>query len=232
MTQEIAREGTGLSRRLWLVRHGSTAWNEQQRFCGWSDIPLSAQGREQARWLAACLAHVKVGALYSSDLDRARETAAFLSEGRGLTVQSSNAWRELHFGDWEGLTYEQIVAQYPEQQGFFRDARIYSPPGGETLEHLRQRVLSAFKGLCEEAWCTEGEIVLVAHGGALRVLLSSVLGMELARQWQFALEPGSLSALDLWLEPGQTLPGGTLSLLNLHHALTSHIFPIQEEGTL
>ena len=91
--------------RLWLVRHGLTEWNTQQRFCGHSDIPLSAQGRVQARWLARRLQEETISTIHTSDLARARETAEMIAGHRTqpLQVRVSAAWREINFGDWKGL---------------------------------------------------------------------------------------------------------------------------------
>src|SRR5437660_8585469 len=87
------------TRRLWLVRHGLTEWNTQQRFCGHSDIPLSAQGRAQALWLAQRLKEETISVICTSDLVRARETAEIIAHQRtpAVPVRVSAAWREIDF---------------------------------------------------------------------------------------------------------------------------------------
>src|ERR1700726_4041675 len=99
------------TKRFWLVRHGMTQWNAQKRIMGQSDIPLSAKGRVQARWLARQLRAREIAAIYASDLARARETAQIIAAHRTppLPVHVSPAWRELNFGKWEGLTHAQIA---------------------------------------------------------------------------------------------------------------------------
>lgn len=206
-------------RRIWLVRHGLTAWNTAQRFCGQSNVPLLSSGRVQARWLARRLHTTTLVACYSSDLSRAYETAEIIA-GSGtppLPIQALAAWREIHFGAWEGLTYAEIVARFPAALDFFRGSLEAAPPAGESLLQLRQRVLEGLRLLTEACrTLPAGDILLVSHGGPLRVLLSCVLELPLERQWQFALDPGSLSALDLLLAQDQgPLPSGVLSLLNL-----------------
>jgi len=208
-------------------------WNKQQRFCGYSDIPLAPEGRAQARWLAACLAAVPISTLYSSDLLRARETAEIIAEARSQPLQREvqAGWREINFGAWEGLAYAEIAAQFPAHLGFFSDPENCSPPGGESLVQLRQRVLAALAQTLEGARrAEEGDVVIVSHGGPLRVVLSSVLGMPLARQWQFALEPGSLSALDLLPIQDPAAPLGTLALLNANRDLVSMLSPRSSKG--
>lgn len=212
-------------RRIWLVRHGSTAWNAQQRFCGHSDIPLSHEGRLQAYWLARRLHAVKIGALYSSDLGRARETAEIIANRRvqPLPIQVLEAWREMDFGAWEGFTYAEIAASFPEQLGFFRNPEQIAPPGGETLIHLQKRVLISLQQIVntyrpEE----EADMLIVSHGGPLRVLLSSILGMPLVRQWQLTIDSGSFSVLDLVPPYNPQEPSGSLTLLNVRRTPILH----------
>jgi alpha-ribazole phosphatase len=215
--------------RLWLVRHGVTQWNVEQRFCGHSDIPLSAQGRAQARWLARRLQGEAITTIYTSDLLRARETAEIIAKQYEQPVQISvsPAWREIAFGVWEGLTYAQIVQEYGEQQGFFTDPLQCAPPGGEALTDLAQRVWTAFLAIAFPAVPARGDAVLVSHGGPLRVLLCRILGMPLERQWQLHIDPGSLSAIDLVPVRGEITPLATLALLNAQRPvrLKRHIIP-------
>src|ERR1700730_5479893 len=98
---------------------------------GQSDIPLSAKGRVQARWLARQLRAREIAAIYASDLARAHETARIIAAQRTSprSVNVSPAWRELNFGQWQGLTYAQIAAQYQDQLGFFSDPEHNAPPG-------------------------------------------------------------------------------------------------------
>jgi len=206
------------TRRLWLVRHGLTDWNTRQRFCGHHDIPLSAQGRVQALWLAQQLQKEMISAIYTSDLLRARETAEIIAHQRTPAVQIrvSLAWREIDFGDWEGLTYAEIVEQFKDQLGFFTDPEHYSPPNGESLLHLQQRVKAGLSAIMHDGDLpTRGDVVIVSHGGSLRVLLCSALGIPLQRQWQLLLDPGSLSAIDLLPVRGPSFPQAILALLNV-----------------
>ena len=206
------------TQRLWLVRHGFTAWNTQQRFCGHSDIPLSATGRAQAHWLARQLQREKIASIYTSDLSRARETAEIIANSRKEPVQVkvSAAWREIDFGAWEGLTYAEIAAQFEDRLAFFSDFGTGSPPGGEAPLHMVQRVQRA---LTMVAWAGDvpqgGDALIVSHGGPLRALLCSMLGMPLERQWQFRLDPGSLSAIDLLPIHDPSAPLGILASLNV-----------------
>jgi len=206
-------------RRLWLVRHGSTLWNSERRFCGHSDIPLSLEGRAQARWLARRLRAQPVTTIYTSDLLRAQQTAEIISAKILHPVQTevTSSWREIAFGAWEGLTYEQIVQNYPANLDFFTDPISAAPVGGESLTTLALRVQQAFIPLAHapsDPSAKDGDIVLVSHGGPLRVLLCLLLAMPLEQQWRLRLAPGSLSAIDFLPVIDDTMPIATLALFN------------------
>ena len=205
-------------RRLWLVRHGSTLWNSEQRFCGHSDIPLSSEGQEQANWLARYLQTRHLALIYSSDLLRASQTAEIIAaqSSQPVKVVTSSSWREIAFGAWEGLTYDQITQQFPTDLDFFAHPLSASPPDGETLQALAYRVRPAFIELAHTAsLLDDGDIVLVSHGGPLRVLLSLVLAMPLELQWRLHLAPGSLGAIDFLPLIDDTMPVTTLALFNM-----------------
>jgi broad specificity phosphatase PhoE len=207
-------------RRLWLVRHGTTLWNTEQRFCGHSDIPISSEGQTQARWLARRLRTQSITTIYTSDLLRARQTAEIIAaqSPHPVQIEVSSAWREIAFGAWEGLTYEQIARQFPSNLDFFKDPISASPPGGESLTILAQRIQQVFIALTHassDPLAQEGDSVLVSHGGPLRVLLSMILGMPLEQQWRLRLAPGSLSAIDFLPGIDDTMPITTLALFNV-----------------
>jgi broad specificity phosphatase PhoE len=206
-------------RRLWLVRHGETTWKREKRFCGHYDIALSPLGELQAQWAGEQLLTRPIVALYASDLQRAQQTAEGIARNRvvPLMIQPSPEWRELSFGAWEGLTYAQIVDRFPDQLGFFTAPAQVSPPDGETLIALVERVQSAFTQLVQDAiMLPEGDLVLVSHQGVLQVLLCRLLGIPLEHHWQLRFDHGSLSALDFLAGARDVASTATLSLLNQH----------------
>ncbi|GAC1465219.1 MAG: alpha-ribazole phosphatase [Ktedonobacteraceae bacterium] len=196
----------------------------QGRFCGHTDIPLSMLGRREAHKLASQLQHRPIAAIYSSDLSRAGETAEIIAQKLAykkdnettnvlretarvslpIHIILSSTWREINFGVWEGLTYDEIVTSFNEQLGFFTNPERIAPPQGETLAEVVQRVIPALYEIMQRVH--GGEIVLVSHGGTLRGLLCSLLGMPLRNQWQLHIDTGSLSAIDVSLnEHGELL---------------------------
>ncbi len=210
-------------KRLWLVRHGATIWNLQHRYTGWSDIPLSAIGRQQAIWAAQQLQPIRISVIYSSTLLRASETADIIARHQAdpLLLKQLDAWREINFGAWEGLTYQEIAARFPGQLAFFSDPERFPAFNGESLLDVVRRFEPALAAIMTDPDWIEGDALLVSHGGTLRALLCRLLRMPLARQWQLRLDHGSLSAIDLLSEPEARIPIGTLALLNLEESMST-----------
>lgn len=182
--------------RLLLMRHGVTVWNATGRFQGQADPPLSRQGVQQARALACCMAPEVVHACYASDLQRARETARIVAEPLGLPVRPDRRWREMAFGAWEGLHWDEVQKRDPAGLVAWQaDPLCMAPPRGETLAQLADRVADALAGLRRHHQAHT--VVLVAHGGPLRVLLCLALGLSPRLHWHFGLTPGSLSEVHL-----------------------------------
>ncbi|HET9029808.1 MAG TPA: histidine phosphatase family protein [Candidatus Aquilonibacter sp.] len=156
-----------------FVRHGQTEWNATRRYQGRSDIPLSDEGRAQAQALARALAPARFDAVFASDLQRAVETATIIAAPHGLAVQRDARIREFDFGAWEGLTWNEIVARWPE----FRDqgataAKLYQPQGGERFEDVCDRVASFLDDLRATRY---EDVLAVTHAGVLHAVLE-VLG--------------------------------------------------------
>jgi len=173
--------------RILAIRHGQTAWNASARIQGHTDIGLDALGQWQARQLARALGHEELQAIYSSDLARARDTAAPLAAARGLPVGTDTGLRERAFGEFEGLSFEQIESRWPEQAlAWRRRDPSFGPPGGEMLRDFRERVVAALNRL---ALAHRGQcIALVTHGGVLDLLYREAarIALDAPRTWQVA----------------------------------------------
>jgi alpha-ribazole phosphatase len=182
--------------RLIVVRHGETFYNAQRRLTGQSDVPLNPLGEQQAAALGECLATEHLDAIITSDLDRTRVTARAIAYNHGLHLQEDSDLRELAFGDWEGYTFEDVLAKDANRVAQWRaDPSIYAPPGGETIVQVRDRCARALK-----RWQTEypkSIVVWVTHGGLIGVLLCHVLDIDLKRRWQFRHDNASISEMRL-----------------------------------
>jgi alpha-ribazole phosphatase len=182
--------------RLILARHCETAWNVQARHQGQADVELNETGRRQAAALARRLAHENIHAIYASDLHRAWETAQDSAAPHDLAVRAEPRLREIDFGDWEGLTYSEIRERDPRALAAWEaDPLHVAPPGGETLGQVAARVQSALDDIA----CAHGEqtVLLVAHGGPLRVLVCLALGLDPQAQWQFRLDTAAISEVEI-----------------------------------
>ncbi|MDQ3367923.1 MAG: histidine phosphatase family protein [Myxococcota bacterium] len=164
---------TGSVRRILLARHGETAWNALGRLQGHTDIELNDAGREQARALAARVADRGVSAVWSSDLARARQTAAIVATTLGLAAPTVEpALRERRFGVFEGLTRDQCATQHPTAWQAWQ-AQTTAPPGGEPREEVTARLAGV---LTRIATAAGGTVLVVSHGGVMRLWMMELLG--------------------------------------------------------
>jgi probable phosphoglycerate mutase len=192
--------------RVLAIRHGETAWNVDTRIQGQLDIPLNDVGRWQAERLARAIAHEGVGTVYSSDLLRAHQTASAIGSLLGLPVTSDVGLRERGFGSFEGHTYEEINARWPEEAEHWR-RRVpgFSPGGtGESLNVFYARCVGAAERLAAQH---PGEtIVLVAHGGVMDCLYRAATRVDLQAPRSWKLGNASINRL-LHTPEGFTLVG-------------------------
>lgn len=193
--------------RLLLARHGMTAWNDQRRFQGQTDVPLNDAGKQQALALSTRLAREDIHTIYASDLRRAWQTAQEIKVQNHCPLVPEPRLRELRFGEWEGLTYKKIQVRDPQALLAWQNETLsYAPPGGESLTQLTARVAAALEDIHDAH--PQETVLLVAHAGALQVLLCQVLGLSPDMYWQFRLEPASLSEVRLYPQ------GATINFLN------------------
>jgi probable phosphoglycerate mutase len=191
--------------RIIAIRHGETAWNVDTRIQGQLDIGLNVTGHWQARRLARALVDEPIAAIYSSNLARAWDTAREISRVAGLTPQAHEGLRERGFGVFQGKTFTEIEAAWPEQALRWRKRDPHwTPQGGESLTTLRQRVTRAATELAQRH---HGEqIVLVAHGGVMDVLYRAATGQDLQAPRTWNLGNATINRL-LWTPDGLTLVG-------------------------
>jgi alpha-ribazole phosphatase len=162
-----------------FIRHGETEM--AGRFCGQSDPELNARGCMQLGLLAELLAAETIDKVYSSDLRRARSTAYALATAHGVAVELRPALREIHFGQWEGLSWEQIEGRDPDYAREWMAAYPDLPaPGGETFAAFEARVLEEVNQLVDDH---RGPIAVVTHAGVLRVVLRRLRGCSDAEAW-------------------------------------------------
>ena len=193
--------------RLLLVRHGETELNSAERYWGHTDAGLSTVGLKQAEQLRHRLAAEEIGAVYSSDLSRARVTAEIIVSSHHAEITACAELREVNFGELEGLTFAEVGQLYPEVAKLWVAGNPeLKYPGGESIEEFSQRV-GQFRPRLESNTPQE-TVLIVAHSASLRILLCYLMGWE-PRHWrQLRLDLASLSVLDTYPQ------GAILNLLN------------------
>ncbi len=163
-----------------FVRHGETIWNKELRYQGQQDSPLSAAGILQAEQVGELLRHRAVDAVYSSDLKRALVTAKAIAQHHQIDIKVDKRLREMSFGAWEGMTRDEVRQEYPELwEARGQDSSGIRIPEGELPDEVVKRTGSFLEGLVADA--IDKTIVVVSHGGTLRLTLASLLHIPLER---------------------------------------------------
>jgi alpha-ribazole phosphatase len=181
--------------RLYLVRHGQVADGHTDRYHGNNDIGLSDNGVRQFEDLAAQLTGVPLAGIYASDLTRALTGAEIIRRGREAPLQIIPEFREIHFGAWEGLSFTEIAERYPaELEARFRDLTSFRIPGGESLLDVSSRVLPRLNDLINGHH--QQALIIVAHAGVNRVILSEALGLPLDHLFRLDQNYGCLNVID------------------------------------
>jgi len=182
-----------LGRTIYLVRHGRLqAADDQKRFVGQIDLPLSRQGIEQAENIRRYFTGNKLD-VYCSDLARSRQTAEHIVEGTGWALRTRTDFREISVGLWEGKTFAEIALTYPEEfEERGEDIEHYCPPQGESFQECSTRVVAAFQEIVE---MSGGDIAIVGHAGVNRLLLCYLLGMPVRNLFRLGQDYGCINII-------------------------------------
>jgi len=175
--------------RIILTRHGHVDWIAPERFRGRAELPLSKLGERQAEALARRVAQSWApDAIYTSPLSRCVRTGEAIARATGAPAQVLADLVDTHYGQWQGLTHEEVRARWPDEaQAWFTTPDLAVIPDGETLGDVLVRVMRVLHlVLRRHAGQT---VVLVGHDSSNRVLLMQCLGLPLARYWRIKQEP-------------------------------------------
>jgi len=214
---------TVMALTVYWIRHGATDWNMSGRYLGGTNEPLNAVGRHEAEALAGALAELDVEQVYSSPLVRATETADQLVARWHCPVASDDRLRELHFGDWEGRTVDDIQHDDAERWRAWLSGNMTEPfPGhGECVPDFRTRV-EAF--LSEHMHADRhGAIAVVTHGGVLRMAMLLLLQLDPRHYWSFQFGRASISCTvhssgRVWIEYLNRCPVAAMGATEDEHA--------------
>jgi len=177
-----------------LTRHGRIQLeDDQRRYIGQLDLPLSGEGVRQAEALAKRLSQTGITAVFASDLVRSRQTAEMIAAHGGIAVSLRSDLREISLGEWEGCTFADIIRRFPDE---FRargaDIAYYRVPGGESFADCILRVVAAFHDLLGKS---TGDIAIVGHAGVNRLLLCHVLGLPLGNLFRIGQDYGCINII-------------------------------------
>ncbi len=198
-----------MPQRVVLIRHAATeqagADPQDRPLSPGRDASLSAAGRRQASLLAERLVASGHGTYLSSPLRRAVETAQIVTGASGGGFEVDPQLREIDFGDWEGLSFEEMARRDPDRiAGWCRFARDFVFPAGERLGDFLDRI----EGLARRVAALEKPVILISHGGVIRTLICLFLGLDPRHSLAFGVDYASISQVDLFSG------GGVLVRLN------------------
>lgn len=168
-------------KQIILVRHGETEWNVKEVFRGRADIGLNGTGIKQAELLAEYLSNIKIGAIYSSPLQRALTTAEKIAGYQGLEVVVEPGLIDLDFGEWQGLPHKEVKSRY---KGLYAQwvshPELVKLPAGESLDDVRKRAMNVVDSITARHECS---VVLVSHRVVNKVLICALLGLDDSHFW-------------------------------------------------
>jgi len=166
-----------MDKKIYLVRHGRIDYGKERCYIGSTDLPLSKEGKNQARKLKEYFSNIEFEKIYVSPLKRCVETSEIIVEGRRINTICIDAFKEIHLGEWEKKSFEYIKTAFPQQykdRGEHMDTFV--TPGGESFYQLQQRVLPTFNHILSS---NNENLVIITHAGVNRVILSYLLEFPL-----------------------------------------------------
>lgn len=181
---------------IYLIRHGETSWNLEERFQGTTNTTLTEKGIDQGKLLAESLKNIKFKNIYTSPLDRARITAGFIGDELNCDIIEDQDFKEISFGDWEGLTTSEIRERFPWVDKWFINPENFRIPNSDDFEEEKARLKKRLTRIAIE---NKGEsTAIVSHAGVIRLSLLGLLDLPLSYYWRFAFGNTSISILEYY----------------------------------
>lgn len=181
--------------KLILIRHTATDYNLDRRYCGFSDIGINKKGIVQAKRIKNKLEDFRVDKIFCSDLKRTLQTAKIIFVKSACKIIKRKNLREINFGEWEGLKFEQIIEKYPLRcKKWFKDNFCAAPPKGERLGHFISRIEKELKRIIDSSY--DKTVVIIGHYGVMRVILNNALGRERKDFWMKKFDSQAVYIID------------------------------------
>ena len=190
--------------RIYLIRHGQVEGFDKPRYNGQADVALTDVGIEQYHILKERFADSRISACYTSDLIRCTVGAGIICQNRGIEPVARRELRELNIGIWEGLTWQEIKANWPEEwRARLADLVNYRVPEGERLLDVEARVMPVIREVVDRH--TGQEVLVVGHGGVNRIVLLNAIGAPLGGMFNVEQNFGCLNIIDYYADGRATV---------------------------
>lgn len=169
-----------MSLKIYFIRHGETTYSQTGGYCGSLDPELTPEGYEMAQEFAEAYKTLLWNAVYCSPMKRTIATAKPLCDAIGMEPQLCDGLKEIHYGEWEGKTQADVKANFGEDYVQWLAEPAWNPPtGGETAVEIASRASLVITEI--QQTCPDGNVLVVSHKATIRVLLCSLLGIDLGR---------------------------------------------------
>ena len=197
-----------------LLRHGQTPMSVQKRYAGRSDVPLTDTGLRQAVAAAKRLAPAGIGAIVTSPLRRAVQTADEVAAVTGAPVVTEDGFRETDFGAWEGLTFAEVRERWPAELSAWLADPVVAPPGGESFAGVSERVTAALHRVLADRECQR--ILIVSHVTPIKMLVAEALLAPPPALYRMHLDVAALCEID-WYADGPAVLRSFNDTAHLNH---------------
>jgi len=182
--------------RLILIRHGQTDWSNIKRIQGEVDVPLNAEGLNEARAVASRLSTEKIDAVFSSQLSRSYTTAEEIARSHKVKVKKFKELNELNQGLWQGLLLSEVKKRYKKQYNLWRqDPTLVQPPKGEGIKEAYDRVITFVQKLIDKY--PEGAICVVSHEIITGLIICHFKELGLQAIWDHTLKRGAQEVIEV-----------------------------------
>ena len=176
--------------KVYVVRHGQTAWNLEEVFRGRADIPLDDTGKKEVHLAGEALKHETIHAVYSSPLSRSMETAENIAKFQEIDVVPLDEIIDISYGDWEGKPLADVQEKFPDlYERWLKAPHTVRFPNGETLEEVGDRTMGAVKRLVAQH--KDENIALVAHRVPNKVICCALIGIDYSNFWRIQQDTAS-----------------------------------------
>lgn len=185
-----------MSLTIYFLRHGQTDFSRENAFCGSLDPELTANGLEMAQAFAAAYCSTAWSAIFSSPMQRTRATAKPLSESLGMELELREGLKEINYGKWEGQSVETVSHDYHDDYiRWSADPAWYPPTGGELAIAIASRAMLVVEEIKHKY--STGNILIVSHKATIRIMLCSLLGIDVGRfRYRLGCPVGSVSIVE------------------------------------